>query len=149
MFPPTIASILTPWELELFICGDSKCPVEEMKKVIVFDGGSEQSKDMLWKVLESFTPDERMLFIKFGCGRMGLPPPGSKWEKKLNINWKSSSKPDPLKPLPTAATCSSKMTIPEYQTEEWMAKKLRAAITLGANIDQDNEAHSDRVSQFT
>lgn len=147
-FPSSAATILAPWELELLICGDNQCPVSEMKKN--FQYSSEESHiDMLWSVLEEFTPKERMLFIKFGCGRMGLPPPGMFWPQKLSIQFKTVNDSDPLKPLPTAATCSSQMTIPRYDTKEWMAKKIRAAITLGADIDQDRNANIRDLQDVT
>jgi hypothetical protein len=38
-------------------------------------------EQMLWRVLETFSNDDRMLFIKFGSGRMSLPPPGMRWAK--------------------------------------------------------------------
>lgn len=146
-FPPSVAAMMAPWELELIICGDNQCPVTELKKHCTVS--DDPHAHMLWRVLESFTPEERMLFIKFGCGRMGLPPPGMKWSSNLTINFKSSEKPDPLKPLPTSATCSANMSIPKYQTEEWMAKKIRAAIIFGADIDQDHGANLSDVTQFT
>jgi len=148
IFNPSVASLLAPWELELFICGDTQCPIAEMKKCCSYES-SDPTAVLLWKVLETFTPQERMLFIKFGCGRMGLPPPGMEWTSRLQISFSSSSQPDPLKPLPTAATCSNSMTIPKYQTEEWMAKKLRAAILFGADIDRDHDARISDLAGFT
>ncbi|OHT16012.1 hypothetical protein TRFO_13492 [Tritrichomonas foetus] len=148
-FPATAAAILAPWELELLICGDNQCPVSELKKHCTFNN-DESHIEMLWSVLEEFTAEERMLFIKFGCGRMGLPPPGMSWSQKLSIQFKSfSGKPDPKKPLPTAATCSSQMTIPRYDSKEWMAKKIRTAITLGADIDQDRNANIHDLQDST
>jgi len=148
IFTPSIANLLAPWELELFICGDSQCPISEMKKCCSYNS-DEPTAALLWRVLETFTPEERMLFIKFGCGRMGLPPPGMEWTNRLEITFSSNSQPDPLKPLPTAATCSNHMTVPKYQTEEWMAKKLRAAILFGADIDRDHDATISDLAEFT
>ena len=149
IFPPSAASILAPWELELLICGDNSCPVNELKKHCSFNS-DESHIEMLWSVLEEFTPEERMLFIKFGCGRMGLPPPGMSWSQKLSIQFRGiNDKPDPMKPLPTAATCSSQMMIPRYDSKEWMAKKIRTAITLGADIDQDRNANIHELQDFT
>ena len=139
-FESSVAALLSPWELELLICGDNQCPVSELKKHCIYDNNDEHVQ-RLWKILEEFTPEERMLFIKFGCGRMGLPPPGMSWSSKLQIQFRSTdSRPDAAKPLPTAATCSSTMSIPRYTTDEWMARKLRAAITCAADIEQDHQA---------
>ena len=149
IFAPSAASILTPWEIELLICGDNQCPVEELKKNCSFDSDDRHVK-MLWEVLDSFTPEERMLFIKFGCGRMGLPPPGMKWQSNLNIRFKEFyNTEDSVMPLPTAVTCNSKVTIPRYSPTEWMAKKIRTAITMGADIDQDRNAHINDLEAVT
>ncbi|EAX94171.1 hypothetical protein TVAG_315770 [Trichomonas vaginalis G3] len=147
-FPAPAASILAPWELELIICGDNECPIEDMKRNCSFPA-NDPSSTMLWDALEGFTPEERMLFIKFGTGRMGLPPPGSKWMTPLQIQFKMSEAQDAQKPLPTAMTCNSTMIIPRYSSVEMMAKKIRTAITFGADIQQDHAANFDDVVQFT
>ncbi|KAH0789084.1 putative E3 ubiquitin-protein ligase HERC1 [Histomonas meleagridis] len=148
IFNEDALSILSPWELEMLICGDKQFPIEQLKKNCKYPKDCQHS-NMLWNVLEGFTPKERMLFVKFGCGRMGLPPPGMEWSEKLVIKFENSSLQDPLKPLPTSATCSSTINIPKYETEEWMAKKLRTAITFGADIDRDHTANISEVEQFT
>ncbi|OHT14760.1 hypothetical protein TRFO_03035 [Tritrichomonas foetus] len=147
-FPATAAIILSPWELELIVCGDNQCPVKEMKKNCSYRADDKHAI-MLWEVLEEFTPEERMLFIKFGCGRMGLPPPGMSWPSKLQIQFRSVVKIDAQKPLPTAATCNNMIIIPRYDSKEWMAKKIRTAITLGADIDQDRNANIQELQEFT
>lgn len=148
-FPPDALFLLSPWELELIVCGDNQIPVSELKKHCRFDSKDKSSK-MLWRVLESFSPEERMLFIKFATGRMGLPPPGSKWHSDLNIFWvQSNVKDDAAMPLPTATTCSSSIKIPKYSTEEWMAKKIRAAIVFGVDIDTDRQVNFADIVQLT
>ena len=138
-FPKDAISLLSPWELELIVCGDNNVPINELKKHCRFDPKDRSSK-MLWEVLEEFSSEERMLFVKFATGRMGLPPPGSKWHSDLTINWvHTNGKDDKLLPLPTAATCSSVIRIPRYSSKKWMAKKIRAAILFGAEIDTDRQ----------
>ena len=147
-FPAPASSILAPWELELIICGDNTCPIDEMKRVCSYPV-SDPTSAMLWDVLESFTPEERMLFIKFSCGRMGLPAPGSRWLTPIHIQFRLSSVPDSDKPLPTATTCNSTVVIPRYSSVEVMAKKIRTAITFGSDIQQDHAANFGDVVQFT
>ena len=146
-FDDNASSILSPWEIEMLICGHFQCPVSELKKNCRYPDNVYSER--LWRVLETFNPKERMLFVKFGCGRMGLPPPGMEWSDKLVIKFVSDSKPDCNKSLPTAATCNSTISIPQYETDEWMAKKLRTAITFGADIDRDHEANISAIEQFT
>lgn len=148
-FPPDALFLLSPWELELIVCGDNNVPVSELKKHCRFDSKDKSSK-MLWHVLESFSAEERMLFIKFATGRMGLPPPGSKWHSELTITWvQPTVKEDSAMPLPTAATCSSTIRIPKYSTEEWMAKKIRAAIVFGVDIDTDRQVNFADIVQLS
>jgi E3 ubiquitin-protein ligase HERC1 len=110
---------------------------------------SSPTANLLWRVLESFTPRERCLFIKFGSGRMSLPAPGMSWGGKLIIRFEGSNRRDKDKPLPTAAVCSTRITIPNYGSEEVMAEKLRTAILMGADIDLDRAAQYTDLRQFT
>jgi E3 ubiquitin-protein ligase HERC1 len=148
-FPLDALFLLSPWELELIVCGDNSVPVAELKKHCRFDQ-KDKSSVMLWHVLESFSAEERMLFIKFATGRMGLPPPGSRWHSDLTIVWVPSNlRDDAVMPLPTAATCSSTIRIPRYTSEEWMAKKIRAAIVFGVDIDTDRQVDFADIVQLT
>lgn len=148
-FPPEALFLLSPWELELIVCGDNSVPVSELKKHCKYDAKDKSSK-MLWQVLEKFSPEERMLFIKFATGRMGLPPPGSRWHSLLTITWVTSNvKDDAAMPLPTAATCSSTIRIPRYTTKAWMAKKIRAAIVFGVDIDTDRQVNFADIVPLT
>jgi E3 ubiquitin-protein ligase HERC1 len=129
-------SYFLPEEVELLVAGQPACPIEEMKKHIVVPDNS--LGKMLWRVLESFTTDERMMFIKFGCGRMSLPAPGLTWSSHLKVHFAAlPSTPGGDQLLPMAGTCSWTIIIPAYPTEEMMAARLRVAITWGGEIDTD------------
>jgi E3 ubiquitin-protein ligase HERC2 len=108
------------------------------------DEDSAKRAEMLWEVLERFTPTERALFVKFGCGRFGLPPPGYSGQQPLIIRFQSGygeCKADDR--LLTASTCSSTMIILVYSSVEIMEKRIRTAITFGTDIDKDG--HGDRA----
>ena len=148
-FPANAMVLLSPWELELIVCGDNAVPVSELKKHCKYNKHDVLS-EWLWQVLEEFSPEERMLFIKFATGRMGLPPAGSRWHSDLSIVWVPSNiKNDADMPLPTAVTCLSAIRIPRYTTKEWMAKKIRAAIFFGADIDTDRQANFREIVPLT
>jgi hypothetical protein len=132
-FAPSVAALFAPWELELLCCGDNSCPVEEMKKVIVSDSPEDLAR--LWRILEMLTPRERQLFIKFGTGRGGLPPPGLMWQSKLQVFFRASSKPDMARELPISETCFSKVYITRYESDDVYLLKLRAALDCGAGIE--------------
>ena len=140
-FPNDAIALLSPWELELIICGDNTIPINELKKHCKYDS-KDPSSQMLWEVLENFSSEERMLFIKFATGCMGLPPPGTKWHNDLTIKWvQTNNDDDKSKPLPTASTCSSIIRIPRYSTKKYMSKKILAAITFGVDIDTDRHVN--------
>jgi hypothetical protein len=132
-FSSSVAATFAPWEMELIVCGPNDCPVEEMKRVCVVD--SAQDGERLWNILGQMTPQERKMFLKFGTGRGGLPPPGIEWQSKLQIFFKTSDRPDWQKQLPTAETCFSKIFIWRYDSDEVYLKKLRAAMALSIGIE--------------
>jgi E3 ubiquitin-protein ligase HERC1 len=147
-FAPAVASLLSPWELELFVCGPPVVDISELRKNCQVERSDHEQ--MLWRVLETFSNEDRMLFIKFGSGRMSLPPPGMSWSQKLRIDFRSyDDRPDARKPLPTAGTCGSQIHIPRYRSEEVMAQKIRAAIRFGGDIEQDHSANLRDLSEFT
>ena len=41
--------------------------------------------EMFWKVIESFSIEDRMQFIRFSSGNLGLPAPGLKWEDNISV----------------------------------------------------------------
>lgn len=148
-FPLDAVTLLSSWELELFVSGDTNVSVDELKKCCKYDA-SDKSSIMLWKVIESFTPNERMLFIKFATGRMGLPSPGMSWHSSLTITWLPlQGRTDESAELPTAQTCSSTIKIPRYTTEESMAKKIRTAILYGGEIVNDRTQNAADIVQLS
>ncbi|OHT15472.1 hypothetical protein TRFO_14098 [Tritrichomonas foetus] len=136
-FGNSVMKLLSPWEARLLICGNIEIPIEELKKNCKFIG-DDKYHEMIFNVLEKFTPQERMLFIKFTTGRMSLPPPGLEWQTPLKISFDDMGR-NQDKMLPTATTCSSKITIPCYSSIEILETNLRIAITYASDIDQDNE----------
>jgi E3 ubiquitin-protein ligase HERC1 len=136
LFRPS-ARYFAPQELELLVAGQASCPIDQMKKhVIVPDN---QLGKMLWRVLESFTAEERMMFIKFGCGRMSLPAPGLRWSSNLKVHFVPLPQtPKGVNTLPEARTCSWTMLIPAYPTDDIMAARLRMALKWGWEIDLDH-----------
>jgi E3 ubiquitin-protein ligase HERC1 len=147
LFDASVARLLSPWELELLICGAPVIDLDELKKNCQIEASDHAQ--MLWRVLASFTNEERMSFIKFGCGRVSLPPPGTIWTQKLKIDFAKDSRPDRSKPLPTAATCNAHILIPKYTSDDVMAEKIRTALRMGADIEQDHPTNLMDLSHFT
>jgi hypothetical protein len=135
---PAVCFMFTGRELELLACGDKMIPVSELKKFCRVEDDPGSFADLLWEALERFTPKERVLFLKFVCGRSGLPPPGHAWEPNLTIRFLRRYEDDGFEShLSTAVTCSSALLLPLYPTVDIMERKIRTAITFSGDIDTD------------
>jgi len=88
----------------------------------------------LWQTLESFTNPERILFLRFVCGRSRLPVNITDIGQRLQIIRVDK----PADSLPTSQTCFFQLRIPNYTSQQAMADKLRYAILNCRSIDMDN-----------
>jgi hypothetical protein len=146
IFLGEISSLLvTAEELRSFICGSVDIPMAELEQLIQIVEGSPDEQAMLYQVLDEFSVEERMLFIKFATGKMSVPAPGAGWNGCLNVVFIPLQSPPYM--LPLAATCSSTVTIPSYPTKEILAEKLRAAITYGGEIVLDHDFDAGGILQ--
>lgn len=136
--PREALHVLSPWELEYFVRGESEITVDDIKRCCKYEE-VDNNNQMLWKVLESLSNEERMLFIKFTSGRMTLPS----FSSFINIQWVPSSED-----LPVAATCSSTIKIPRYKDEATLKKKLLTAVLYGGDIVMDRHMNTNRISQL-
>jgi hypothetical protein len=143
-FAKNAAELFAPWEIEQACCGIGDCPVAEMKKHIVVESGDAAR---LWRILEQLSADERKLFIAFGTGRSGLPPPGREWRSKLRVRFVSSSGPDRMKQLPRGRTFESEIVIPRYESDEVFLQKLRFALRNSQTIE-DGALEVHNVAAF-
>ncbi|OHS94738.1 hypothetical protein TRFO_10883 [Tritrichomonas foetus] len=132
------SQMVTPEELKSYICGSVDIPIHELRQLIQTTNATPEEEEMLYEVLEEFTVDERMLFIKFVTGKMSVPAPGASWNGSLNVEFVKLKPKKPPYRLPLAATCSSTVSIPRYPTKEILAEKLRTAITYGSDIVLDH-----------
>jgi hypothetical protein len=132
------AFMVTPDELKSFICGSVGIPIRELKQLIQITNATPNEEKMLFDVLEEFTVEERMLFIKFATGKMSVPAPGASWNGCLNVEFVKLKPKLPPYRLPVAATCSSTVSIPRYPSKDVLAEKLRTAITYGSDIVLDH-----------
>lgn len=117
----------------------------------------------LWNILENFTNDERILFMRFVSGRSRLPAnladlsqrfqvsklnfqQSCMFSKSLvkfqrfcfNINFQVMKVDRIVDGLPTAQTCFFQLRLPPYTSQEVMAERLRYAINNCRSIDMDN-----------
>ena len=88
-------------------------------------------KKRFWKVIESFSNEDRSLFIKFATGRQRLAQGDI-----LRVALPYGTGADDGR-LPTSGTCGNYVNIPNYSTEEILSNNLLIAIRLCGEIDND------------
>ncbi|XP_067933208.1 probable E3 ubiquitin-protein ligase HERC1 [Watersipora subatra] len=136
IIPVPILSLYTADRLEQLVCGIPDISVSLLKKVSKYREIDESHKliQWLWHTLESFTNAERILFLRFVCGRSRLPVNITDLGQRLQIIRVDK----PADSLPTSQTCFFQLRIPNYTSEQVMAEKLRYAILNCRSIDMDN-----------
>jgi hypothetical protein len=90
----------------------------------------------LWEALESFTGEERSLFLKFVWGRARLPVSREQFTQQFQVQGFNRSPADSY--LPVAHTCFFSLELPRYSTTAIMTEKLRYAFVNCTAIDADD-----------
>ena len=87
-----------------------------------------------WKVLESFSEEEKSLYLKFVSGRTRLPD-----ARSINLIHKIQklNKRNPDNYMPASTTCYFTLSLPNYSSYEILRDKLRYAIHNCNSIDAD------------
>jgi len=136
--PLQLLQLFTWRELEVRLEGKPMMDISLLKKRTVYRGGF-SSKDKViinfWKALESFTPEEHALFLRFTWGRSRLPFTASEFTSDFKIHKMSCGKADEV--LPKSHTCFFELELPSYSTYEILREKLLYAITECQAIDTD------------
>ncbi|XP_041374032.1 probable E3 ubiquitin-protein ligase HERC1 isoform X2 [Gigantopelta aegis] len=136
IIPVPLLSLLTGDTLEQFVCGTSEVSIDIFKKVVRYRGIEENHTVVkwFWAVLESFTNEERIQFLRFISGRTRLPTSPSDMTQRFQIMTSDRG----MNSLPTSQTCFFQLRLPAYSSQELLAEKLRYAINNCRSIDMDN-----------
>ncbi|XP_028516065.1 probable E3 ubiquitin-protein ligase HERC1 isoform X2 [Exaiptasia diaphana] len=136
ILPVPLLSLLTAEKLEQMVCGSEQISIDMLKKVVRYReiDPSDTHISWLWQTLESFTNEERILFMRFVSGRSRLPANIGDVAQRFQIV-KIDREEDSL---PTAQTCFFQLRLPPYSSPEAMADRLRYAINNCRSIDMDN-----------
>jgi len=135
-----LLSLLTGKELELLTCGEADVDVAALKAHTAY--GATAAAGMVhvryfWASLETFTPEQRRLFLKFIWGRNRLPLTEEDWgDQRMRIH--TLDKPNPNAYFPVAHTCFFSIELPKYTSRDVCYKKLLYAINNCSAIDADN-----------
>ena len=128
--PLTEFSLLSWKEFEEKICGNPDITVEQLKTVCNVSL-SQAHADMFWETMSRFTPRDRESFLRFASGYRRIPANAEQWGTRVTVTSRGS-----FDGFPTAGTCSSYFSTPEYSSVERMMEQYRTAFEC-AEIDAD------------
>ncbi|XP_064390094.1 probable E3 ubiquitin-protein ligase HERC1 isoform X2 [Halichondria panicea] len=135
--PVPLLSLYTANMLERAVCGSEEINLQLLKKVVRYRDGTSETTSVvawLWQTLESFTNDERVLFLRFVSGRSRLPVKVSEINQRFQISVQRQVNDHSL---PTSQTCFFQLRLPSYTSQDILAERLRYAITHCRSIDMD------------
>ena len=127
-------AIDVPWTLdgatlEVGACGDKDVSIAALKKITKFQGIDQEDQNMLWRVLSSFTSQQRSAYLKFVSGRVRLPAHEvNKIELKVDCGRETDQ-------LPTASTCFHALHLPHYTSFETARRMILIAIEYCGTIE--------------
>jgi hypothetical protein len=128
---PLRALCLFSWrEVETFVAGRPDVDLAVLKRHTRYDGGYSASHAVIkrfWRVLASFTPEDRSRYVRFVWGRARLPADGGSWTSSHTITRLSGGD----EALPMSHTCFNTIDMPSYSSEEAMRRQLLVAIHWG------------------
>jgi len=136
--PLPVLSLFAWSEVKISVEGKPEMDIALLKEHTAYRGGyNEDSKtiETFWKVLESMSPQEHQLFLRFTWGRSRLPLYSDQFTQEFKISKMFSEQPD--KTLPLSHTCFFELELPEYSTFDIMKEKLLYAVTECEAIDTD------------
>jgi len=114
--PGALLPLWNGYDLELAVAGEADVAADKLKATARIELGGSQ-KDWFWKCVEEMTAQQRSKLLRFATGRSRLP-------SEFAVG--SSSGGDAA--MPTAATCSMKMYMPTYSSQQVMMRQLLVAI---------------------
>ncbi|XP_048488913.1 ubiquitin-protein ligase E3C [Plutella xylostella] len=122
-------------ELQLLIAGaETAVDINDLRAHTMYTGGFSDEHPTVkafWKVVESFTDDQRRQLLKFvtSCSRPPL------------LGFKDLQPPfciqnaGPSDRLPTSSTCMNLLKLPDFQSEAALAERLLYAVQAGAGFE--------------
>mmetsp|Transcript_9500 Transcript_9500/g.9068 ORF Transcript_9500/g.9068 Transcript_9500/m.9068 type:complete len:231 (-) Transcript_9500:40-732(-) len=141
VFPTFLMKIYTWKELEYKVCGKPSIDLVHLKAITKYNECSEDDETCkrFWRMLESFSDEEKSLYLKFVWGRSRLPIMGEQFGDKHTVKLITPQNCD--QSLPIAHTCFFAIDIPRYSTEEIMKEKFLYAIKFCQAIDTDGSPY--------
>ncbi|ETM45302.1 hypothetical protein L914_09596 [Phytophthora nicotianae] len=134
-------------ELQQWVSGSLEIDINLLKRHTRYSSGMSPEQfphlEMFWKVLSSFSEENKRRFINFAWGQDTLPADDAEFDRThTRLLIKAPSQDcgvDQDAMLPKADTCFFNIELPVYSNEEIMREKLLLAITLCTSLDGDEQ----------
>ncbi|VVC31643.1 Hypothetical protein CINCED_3A017272 [Cinara cedri] len=136
LVPFPLLTFQTAENLERMICGLPNISIPILKTIVRYREMDENSQivQWLWDILNGFSDSEKVLFLRFVCGRSRLPSNLSDFSQHFQI----IKVEDKIDGLPTAQTCFFQLRLTDYSSRAVFEEKLKYAINNCRTIDMDN-----------
>ncbi|KAG4063854.1 hypothetical protein PC123_g1389 [Phytophthora cactorum] len=151
--PVQLLQLCVWFELQQWVSGSLEIDVNLLKRHTRYSSGMSPEQfphlEMFWKVLSSFSEENKRRFINFAWGQDTLPADDAEFDRthtRLLIKappQDSGMNQDAL--LPKADTCFFNIELPVYSSEKIMREKLLLAITLCTSLDGDEQTASHDI----
>jgi alpha-tubulin suppressor-like RCC1 family protein len=118
-----ILKVFRAEELSKCICGEiDLIDATQLHKICKYEGDFTNKNyiDQFWKILDSFSQEEKRSFLLFVTGTDRLPVGGT---ARMSLTIQKNGSDTEL--LPTSSTCFNTLLLPEYSTPEKLERKLK------------------------
>ncbi|KAG4258376.1 ubiquitin-protein ligase E3 C [Fusarium proliferatum] len=138
---PSWLSMFNQSELQRLVGGDSsEIDIEDLRKHTIYgglyqigdDGEEHETIKLFWKVMHSFTDDQRRAVLKYVSSTPRAPLLGFSQLKPLFSIRDGGTDEERL---PSTSTCVNLLKLPRYTSEATLREKLLYAIQSGAGFD--------------
>ena len=117
--------LLDPAEIDILVSGEEILDWDALKRGAIYkDGYSRKSRAVrwFWEIFDSFTTQQKLMFLKFATGT-DRAPVGGLGNMKLVIQRGAD-----YERLPISHTCFNAFTLPDYRSKKVMYDKVMLAI---------------------
>lgn len=135
LIPQEFISVFNDHDLELLICGLPDIDISDLKANTEYHGIADTADiiQWFWTTVQSFSREEKALFIQFVTGTSKVPIGGFRALQGMSgIQKFQIHRGSGMDRLPTTHTCFNQLDLPDYSSPESLADKLRLAISEGA-----------------
>lgn len=147
VIPMPLLSLFTPQDFEWRVCGKPMIDMNLLKRHTQYSGGYSATTPVItyfWKLLDSFSFEERVLFIRFVWAQERIPADDQEFVRtstRFLINpYVGATNPDRI--YPKANTCFFNLILPEYTSFNVLKEKFTTCIHLDTDSMNADNVHT-------